>query len=178
MADLVDEEHSLRGSAVDFDEVEVAGVYVDSSGCKWPIPADDDSLDGGTPLHPLQMPKEKRDPGLHYQTCHVDQLGQEMSRGFLPVQRKEAGIPESAFAPDFGRPEGTIHRVGDTILVKIPKKLEQRLRRDADRLAQEAIDSVEPVGAQLERLKQKSLGIQLTAERAHRVDSTDPDTNV
>jgi len=161
-------EHPVRpdSDGIEVGEVEVAGVVVDKKGNKWAIPADD-ADDIELYINPLLPPEALREKGMHYQSCAVDELPTKMSQGFVPVTRDECGIPEHIFAADYGRPEASIHRVGDTVLIKIPQILADRMRRPYERLAKEAVASLEPTKDMLLQMQKKSAGLALAADRRH-----------
>lgn len=167
----VDSQRTIRpdGTEIETDEVELAGMIIDSRGNKWAIPADD-ADDMEVYVNPLLPPPDKIEPGMHYQTCHINELPTKMSQGFVPVTREECGIPEHVFAADYGRPEASVHRVGDTVLIKIPQILADRMRAPYQALAKEAIQSLEPTEEQLRKLQKKSAGLAFAADRQHIVN--------
>lgn len=148
---LMDETNEQEQDVVEASVVEVAGIIKDDQGHEWAIPADnvDDLDDLGSPGLFGHM---KFDPRFHYQTEHQDKVSSKMTEGFVPVTRKEVGLPD-LITMDYGKPVTDIVHLMDTVLLKIPKVLADRKQARKLRTAQEVVSATEPTEEMLSRAK-------------------------
>ncbi len=133
----------------DCNSIEVPGIMKDDQGHTWAIPAegltDRDDLGELNPFGKLNY-----DPRFHYQMEHQDRVSQKMTEGFVPVTRQEVGVPPPVEL-EYGKPISDVLHLMDTVLMKIPRVLADRLQSRKARVAKSVIDATEPSREMLRR---------------------------
>lgn len=151
-ADLFDEDElppSLAESGVECNTIEAPGIIKDDQGHTWAIPAEGlDDVGSDADLEPFG--KLNLDPRFHYQMEREDRVQQKMTQGFVPVTCEEVGVPPPVES-SYGQPVSRVLHKMDTVLMKIPKVLADRLQARKARVAREIVDATEPSPDMLRR---------------------------
>lgn len=161
-------------SGVEFSSLEVGGVKIegktitDALGQTWQVPGDnvsdlDDLYAGNVYKIPESITKD-----FWVQMIRVDQLKEYMMRGFRPVQLKELGIPEELLKT--GSPLDSYHVVGDSILMKIPHAIRDRIEAAKEKETRDRLLAMEPTEEMMKRA-----GVDHGMDIQHRLGFTKAD---
>ncbi len=121
------------------------GIHLDADGEQHTLPI------GATQVNisdndPLWVPnRAKREAEGFYQYFeHVTNVPQAIAKGFRPVTRREAGFPTVAGLPtEYGLDAGDVpHRLHDLVLMEGPMSLYERIDKERQRTAREAIQPI------------------------------------
>lgn len=155
---------------LEIKELEVAGVITDRYGHVWQVPADNvDDLDDLYAGEPYKVPPELSDV-FHVQLIPLKRLKEYQARNFVPVTLEEMAIPDELLKD--GTPLDRFHVVGDSILVKIPKIIKDRIDAKKIKEVKERLKEVEPTKEMIQRAQQS--GFMTRIEKSTRVDQVDP----
>jgi len=129
-------------SSLEVEEVEVAGIIRDKQGNVWAVPADSteelEDLNFKGPFAHL-----KYDDVMYYQLIRLDELESKRTEGFVPVTKSEVGIDEGLLR-DVGKSVSSYVQYVDTILVKMPKVIADRMQARKAKVAQQIVDATMP----------------------------------
>lgn len=145
---LIDSLDSLTEpqQGIKVESLEVGGARIteikDKKGHIWAIPADDENVNLREYRNILDIPNPES--GFYYQYVDGSRLNEFLTQQFVLVDRDEIGIPTKLDVEGnpLLNPTSTHHQVGNLHLVKIPKALEQRMRRVQQMRADEAVASI------------------------------------
>lgn len=157
---------------LEISSLEVGGVLIedgyikDDRGNVWQVPGDnvrdlDDMYTGDIYKIPPEMEKN-----FHVQMIRQDQLKEYMLRKFVPVTQEELKIPKELIK-DMGNPLDRYHCVGDSIMVKIPRVIREKLIQKRDNEVIERLQQLEPTKKMLEKAGQDGISLTVTHDRSY-----------
>lgn len=146
-------------------KLEVAGVVTDEYGNTWQVPADNvEDLNDLYAGNTYKLP-EKLTSKFHVQLIPISRLQEYVARKFVPVKLEEVGIPKE-FAPTTGKPLDSYHVVGDSILVKIPLEVFERLNARKIKEAKDRLAQLEPTKEMMERTANSGIITRVEREQS------------
>lgn len=148
--------------------LEVGGVMIeDGLGNTWQVPAGntedlDDLYAGNVYKFPESLTKD-----FHVQLIPITRLREYVARKFVPVRLSEVGIPQELQATT-GQPLDSFHTVGDSILVKIPRVIFDRINAAKVKEVKDRLAQLEPTEEMKKKAQQS--GVVLRVERKQSAD--------
>lgn len=120
-------EEGLEIQGLEVGGVKLEGETIsDALGNTWQVPGDNVSdLDDLYAGDVYKIPKSITDV-FHVQMIRKDQLQEYLMRRFVPITLKELGLPADLLKT--GHPLDSYHVVGDSIMVKIPHAINNRIQ--------------------------------------------------
>ena len=146
---------------LEVEELEVGGVIVDRRGQKWAVPAgnveDLYDLYATASVH-IPDPEEN----FTYQMLPEKEIAAAELRGWKKVLRSEVGVPQTDL-DQYGKSVDSLHKVGDSVLMKIPTVIWKRFHDAKCRRARDELAGLEP--SEEEKARAKASGISISVEQ-------------
>lgn len=154
-------------TVVEGKTLEVAGVITDDQGNTWQVPGGNvEDLDDLYSGNIYKLPTKLTDK-FHVQLIPITRLREYVARKFVPVKLTEVGVPLE-LQQTTGQPLDTYHTVGDSILVKIPREIFDRINARKVKEVKERLAQMEPTEEMIQRTK--NTGVVTRVERQQSVD--------
>jgi hypothetical protein len=155
--------------ALEFKKIEVSGIAIegetisDGLGNTWQVPAlnteDFDDLYAGDVY---KVPKSILDV-FHVQMVPVSRLTEYRMRQFVPVTLNELGIP-AELALTSGSPLDGYHVVGDSVMVKIPRVIFDRIQERKNKEARRRREEMEPTKEMIRKAEESGIMSRVTRQ--------------